>query len=81
MEVSNRFIVMKKHIEDAPKASDLELRTEDLTLSVQPGSDEIMVKNLYISIDPYQMNRMKRQSCSHNTIGFAVPITPGQVIS
>ncbi|XP_054820170.1 2-alkenal reductase (NADP(+)-dependent)-like [Prosopis cineraria] len=80
MEVSNRFAVIKNHIEDAPQESHFELKTESLSLSLMAGSDDIVVKNLYISIDPYQINRMKSHSSSQKSINFAAPITPNQAI-
>jgi len=80
MEVKNKYIVTKYHIEDAPRESHFGLETETISLSVAPGSDDIIVKNLYISIDPYQINRLKSYSSSQGTISFASPIDPGQVI-
>ncbi|KAK7327692.1 hypothetical protein VNO77_21780 [Canavalia gladiata] len=80
MEVTNKYIVIKHHIEDAPKESHFEFKTGAFALSVTPGSDDIIVKNLCISIDPYQINRMKSYSASQSAISFAVPITPGEAI-
>ncbi|KAJ7956687.1 2-alkenal reductase (NADP(+)-dependent)-like [Quillaja saponaria] len=80
MEVTNRYIAIKNHIDGAPKESDFELRTSALALSVDPGSGDMVVKNLYVSIDPYQVNRMKNYSSSHKSIRFSVAITPGEVI-
>lgn len=80
MEVQNKYIVIKHHIEDAPKEAIFELKTGTIALSVAPGSDDIIVKNLYISIDPYQINRMKLSSSSQGTSSFAAPINPGEVI-
>ncbi|KAI9117287.1 hypothetical protein K1719_011453 [Acacia pycnantha] len=80
MEVSNRFIVIKDHIEEAPKESHFNLKTESLSLSVVSDSDDVIVRNLYISIDPYQINRMKSHSSSQKAVNFAVPITPNQAI-
>lgn len=80
MEVTNKYIVIKQHIEDAPKESHFELKTEAFDLSLKHGSDDVIVQNLYISIDPYLLNRMKSHSASHNAISFATPLTPGQVI-
>jgi NADPH-dependent curcumin reductase CurA len=79
MELTNKYIVIKHHIEDAPKESHFEIKSEAIGLSLEPGSDDVIVKNLYISIDPYLINRMKSQSASHNAISFATPLIPGQV--
>ncbi|BAT79758.1 hypothetical protein LR48_Vigan04g037400 [Vigna angularis] len=80
MEVKNKYIVIKHHFEDAPKEANFELKTGTIALSVAPGSDDIIVKNLYISIDPYQINRMKLSSSSQGTSSFAAPINPGEAI-
>eukprot|EP00257_Ricinus_communis_P019126 XP_015578029.1 2-alkenal reductase (NADP(+)-dependent) [Ricinus communis] len=81
MEVRNRFITIKRHIEGTPKESDFELKAETLDLSsVESGSSYIILKHLYVSIDPYQMNRMKSYSSSHKAINAASPIAPGHVI-
>ncbi|KAI6681676.1 hypothetical protein NL676_035557 [Syzygium grande] len=64
MEVANKYATLKTPIEGAPKESDFELKTSPLALLLDPGLDEMIVKNLYLSIDPYQLNRMKRYSKS-----------------
>ncbi|XP_052110685.1 uncharacterized protein LOC107465161 isoform X3 [Arachis duranensis] len=80
MEVSNKYIVIKHHFEDAPKESDFEIKTETLDLSVEEGSDDMIVKNLYISINPFQINRMKSFSASQDVISYSTRITPGRAI-
>ncbi|KAK9269218.1 hypothetical protein L1049_000988 [Liquidambar formosana] len=80
MEVTNKYITINTHIEGAPQESDFELKAAALSLSVEPGSNDVIVKNLYLSIDPYQINRMKSFSSSQKTSDFAVGIIPGQAI-
>ncbi|XP_019189486.1 PREDICTED: NADP-dependent alkenal double bond reductase P2-like [Ipomoea nil] len=80
MEVRNKYVSIRNNIDGAPQESDFELNTEILSLSVEPGSKDVIVKNLYVSIDPYQLNRMKSQSSSQKSINFAVAITPGERI-
>jgi NADPH-dependent curcumin reductase CurA len=79
MEVNNRYITITKHIQGSAKESDFELKVAPLGLSVEPGSNDIIVKNLCVSIDPYQLNRMKSYSSSQKTAQAAVGISPGQV--
>lgn len=79
MEVNNSYIVIKSHIDGNPKESDFETKSETLTLSVEPGCNEIIVKNLYVSIDPYQINRMKSKSSSQKASSYAVALSPGKV--
>ncbi|KAI3443795.1 hypothetical protein Pfo_000460 [Paulownia fortunei] len=73
-EVKNKFVAIKGHINGAPTESDFEIMTETVSLSAR--TKEVIVKNLYVSVDPYQLNRMKSHSSSHAAINFAAPITP-----
>ncbi|RVW28501.1 2-alkenal reductase (NADP(+)-dependent) [Vitis vinifera] len=79
MEVTNKYVTVKTHIDgSAPQESDFELKTTALHLSVEPGSKDVIVKNLYVSIDPYQINRMKIVCSSQKLVSTADGITPGQ---
>ncbi|XP_022899571.1 2-alkenal reductase (NADP(+)-dependent)-like [Olea europaea var. sylvestris] len=80
MEVMNRFIVIKASIDGFPQESEFEIKTETLSLSIGVGTNQVLVKNLYVSIDPYQLNRMKSQSSSQSAINFASTIIPGEAI-
>lgn len=79
MEVNNKYIAIKNNISGTPKESDFEIKNESLSLSIEPGSKVVIVKNLYVSIDPYQINRMKSQSSSQQAKTYSVAITPGEV--
>lgn len=74
--ISNRYIIIKTHINGAPQESDFELKTKALA----PGSDDTVVRNVYISIDPYQLNRMKNKDESQKASDFSSAITPGEEI-
>ncbi|KAI3951245.1 hypothetical protein MKW92_009504 [Papaver armeniacum] len=81
MGVENRYVTLKNQLErdEEPKESDFEFKTS--TISLAPSNDdEVIVQNLYVSIDPYQINRMKKQSSSHKAINFAFALSPGQAI-
>ncbi|GAB4828291.1 hypothetical protein Ancab_035205 [Ancistrocladus abbreviatus] len=78
--VSNEYVTIKAHIEGAPKESDFELKSAPLSVAVESGSNHILVKCLTVSIDPYQLNRMKSHSSSHEAISVAAEITPGEPI-
>ncbi|CAK9182158.1 unnamed protein product [Ilex paraguariensis] len=71
---------MKHHIDGSPLESDFEIKMETLSLSVEPGSKDVIVKNLYVSIDPYQLNRMKTYSSSQTAVSFSGSLTPGLAI-
>ncbi|XP_066378191.1 NADP-dependent alkenal double bond reductase P2-like [Miscanthus floridulus] len=76
MEVVNRYVATRHHIEGAPTEADFEVKEE--TARWAPDSGEVLVRNLYLSIDPYQLNRMKRSSASHLAVDS---ILPGQRIA
>ncbi|PON88989.1 Alcohol dehydrogenase superfamily, zinc-type [Trema orientale] len=80
MEVINRYVTVKTQINGEPKESDFEIKSTPLVLSAEPGSNDVVLKNLYVSIDPYQINRLKAFSSTQKTSGYATAITPGQVI-
>lgn len=79
MEVTNKYVVIKHHIEEAPQESHFQLKTEAFAVSVEAGSDDIIVKNLYVSVDPNNINRMKRYSPSQSSVSAAARIIPGKV--
>jgi len=74
MEVVNRYVATRHHIEGAPTEADFEVVVD--TARWTPDSGEVLVRNLFLSIDPYQLNRMKRSSASHGAVDG---ILPGQV--
>ncbi|XAR57356.1 2-alkenal reductase [Bertholletia excelsa] len=66
MEMVNKYITMKAHIEGAPEESAFEMKTEYVSLSLLPGSNDVVVKTLYSF------------SSSQKAIGFAARISPGE---
>lgn len=50
----NKQVILKAYIDRPPRDSDLEIRTSAAILSkAPPGSKAVLVKNLYLSVDPY----------------------------
>ncbi|XP_030511152.1 2-alkenal reductase (NADP(+)-dependent)-like [Cannabis sativa] len=80
MEVMNRYVTIKTQINGDPKESDFEIKCSSIVVSAQPGSNDVVLRNLYVSIDPYQINRLKTHSSSQNTSSYATAILPGEVI-
>lgn len=82
MEVINKFVSLKAHIDGSPQETNFEIITETLPLSIVAGSKDVLVKNIYVSIDPYQLNRMKSLSSSQTSgSSYAVGVALGQVSS
>ncbi|XP_068648472.1 2-alkenal reductase (NADP(+)-dependent)-like isoform X2 [Aristolochia californica] len=80
MEVENTFVTIKSHVGGHPSESDFELRKHLLPVTVLEGSNDVVVKNLYVSIDPYQLNRMKEHSPSQSAVNFSLRLVPGDRI-
>ncbi|RAL48263.1 hypothetical protein DM860_005687 [Cuscuta australis] len=75
-EVSNKQIILKNYVSAGiPKESDMELRTTTLQLKAPEGSNAVLVKNLYLSCDPYMRNRMRNIQGS-----YVESFTPGSPI-
>ncbi|OMO50975.1 Alcohol dehydrogenase superfamily, zinc-type [Corchorus capsularis] len=59
--VSNKQVVIKNYVSGFPKESDMEIITGSIKLKVESGSKAILVKNLYLSCDPYMRLLMRPQ--------------------
>jgi NADPH-dependent curcumin reductase CurA len=55
MKMISREIRLKSHPEGIPKKSDFELAEVPVP---EPGGNQLLVKNLYMSVDPYMRGRM-----------------------
>lgn len=75
-EVSNKQIVLRDYVTGFPKESDMVLKTGMIRLKVPEGSKAIVVKNLYLSCDPYMRNRMSKSDGPSYVDSF----TPGSVL-
>ncbi|CAI0542939.1 unnamed protein product [Linum tenue] len=73
MELTNRTIVTRNYIDGAPKESDFEVRSRVVSLSREPAGS-VIVRSLYVSIDPYQLTRMKSDSSSQSYSSLATGI-------
>ncbi|KAK9725275.1 hypothetical protein RND81_05G133300 [Saponaria officinalis] len=59
-EVSNKQVFLKKYVVGFPKESDMEIKVSKIRLKLAENSNEntILLKNLYLSCDPYMRSRM-----------------------
>ncbi|XP_057772288.1 2-alkenal reductase (NADP(+)-dependent)-like [Salvia miltiorrhiza] len=75
-EMSNKQIILKDYVKGSPKESDMILKTSTVELKVPDGCDgAVLVKNLYLSCDPFVVVRMMKMEDS-----YFDSYTPGQVI-
>ncbi|KAL6006318.1 hypothetical protein ACLOJK_040365 [Asimina triloba] len=80
MEVENKYVTIRHCIDGSPSETDFEMKTAILPLKVDEGSQDVILKNILVSIDPYQLNRMKNYSSSQLTAAFATRISAGEVV-
>lgn len=82
-EVSNRQVVLRDYVTGFPKESDMLLKTSSIKLRVPQDDEEdstgtgagaILVKNLYLSCDPYMRHCMNKMDG-----GFIQGFAPGLV--
>ncbi|KAG9446924.1 hypothetical protein H6P81_013052 [Aristolochia fimbriata] len=59
-EVSNKQIILRDYVTGFPKESDMLLSSPKVSLKVPRGSSAVLVKNLYLSCDPYMRIRMQK---------------------
>ncbi|KAG2258732.1 hypothetical protein Bca52824_078026 [Brassica carinata] len=59
--VRNKQVILKHYINGFPEESDLMIVTapDTMELKVKPGSSTILVKNLFLSCDPYMGTFMR----------------------
>ena len=75
-EVTNRQVILKRYVSGCPTVDDMEVVAGAVRLAVPPGSPAVLVKNLYLSCDPYMRTRMTRHSEHSN---FVPDYVPGKV--
>ncbi|KAF9610777.1 hypothetical protein IFM89_024633 [Coptis chinensis] len=76
IQIENKQIIFKNYIDGRnPNESDMELKISKVNLKVPKGCGAILVKNLYLSCDPYMRGRMRDYADS-----YIPPFVPGQAI-
>lgn len=57
-EVNNKQVIFKDYVSGFPTDTDMYMNTSTISLKVPEGSQAVLVKNLYLSCDPYMRARM-----------------------
>ncbi|KAJ9169220.1 hypothetical protein P3X46_017432 [Hevea brasiliensis] len=73
--VENKQVIFKGYVERAPRETDMEVRIGTVEVKTPKGSGAFLVKNLYLSCDPYMRGRMRDYHGS-----YIPPFVPGQPI-
>ncbi|KAG5569327.1 hypothetical protein H5410_059093 [Solanum commersonii] len=74
--MNNKRIILKHYVEGYPKESDMEFKNNNIKLNVPEGSNVVVLKNLYLSCDPYMRSRMSKLEGS-----YVQSFTPGSPIT
>jgi len=75
-EVGNKQIIFKDYVTGFLKEEDMVLSFSTAKTKVPEGSTAVLVKNLYLSCDPYMRVLMSKAT----VVDFFKPLTPGSVI-
>ncbi|KAK9288270.1 hypothetical protein L1049_016720 [Liquidambar formosana] len=75
--VSNKQVILRNYATGFPKETDLMLSTGTIHLEVPEGSNAVLVKNLYLSCDPYMVFCM----LGDDNHSIAASVTPGSVMN
>ena len=70
----NKQVVLERYIEGAPNETDMAMKIGKIELKAPKGSGAFLVKNLYLSCDPYMRGRMRNFHGS-----YIPPYVPAQV--
>lgn len=60
-EVSNKQVILKGYVTGFPKEADMYVKTSPIKLKLpedESSNNAVLVKNLYLSCDPYMRGRM-----------------------
>ncbi|KAL5577472.1 hypothetical protein UlMin_019171 [Ulmus minor] len=76
-EVTNKQVVLKDYVSGFLKESDMVLTTSTLKLKLPEGSKGVLVKNLYLSCDPYMRDRMNNTG----SLSYFESFKPGSPIT
>uniref|UniRef100_A0A6M2FBZ7 Enoyl reductase (ER) domain-containing protein n=1 Tax=Populus davidiana TaxID=266767 RepID=A0A6M2FBZ7_9ROSI len=76
-EVSNKQVALKNYVTGLPKESDMQIiTTNTIKLRVPEGTkDAVLVKNLYLSCDPYMRERMSASDGGFPSFELGKPLT------
>ncbi|KAG9155290.1 hypothetical protein Leryth_021319 [Lithospermum erythrorhizon] len=78
--VKNKQVIFKGYDTEFPKQSDMLINTENtIKLKIPEGSNGVLVKNLYLSCDPYM--RLRMNSPDKNSGSYFSSFEPGSPIT
>ncbi|KAJ1399399.1 Polyketide synthase, enoylreductase domain [Sesbania bispinosa] len=73
-QVRNKQVVLRDYVTGFPKESDMNVIESTITLKLPEGSNEVLLKNLYLSCDPYMRILMSKDTAAG--LGSYTPGSP-----
>jgi NADPH-dependent curcumin reductase CurA len=58
--VQNKKVVLRRHVTGFPTEDDMEITVDTVGLRVPAGLTAVLIKNLYLSCDPWMCGRMSK---------------------
>ncbi|XP_048333060.2 2-alkenal reductase (NADP(+)-dependent) [Ziziphus jujuba] len=74
--ISNKQVIFRDYVSGFPKESDLFISSSTTKLKLPEGSNGVLVKNLYLSCDPYLRIRMRKIDDPNNLFQSFIPGSP-----
>jgi NADPH-dependent curcumin reductase CurA len=69
-QVRNKQVILRDYVSGFPKESDMIIVDSTITLKLPEGSNDVLLKNLYLSCDPYMRNLMNKPQGIPNPLSY-----------
>ena len=66
--VQNKKVALRRYVTGLPTEEDMEIIVDTISLRVPAGQTAVLVKNLYLSCDPWMRDRMSKHDDSDPTV-------------
>ncbi|XP_066342852.1 2-alkenal reductase (NADP(+)-dependent)-like [Miscanthus floridulus] len=66
--VQNKKVALRRYVTGLPTEEDMEIVVDTISLRVPAGQTAVLVKNLYLSCDPWMRDRMSKHDDSDPTV-------------
>ncbi|CAL0324370.1 unnamed protein product [Lupinus luteus] len=75
-QVRNKQVILSNYVTGFPTESDFNIVESTITLELPEGSNDVLIKNLYLSCDPYMRSLMSEGPARKGSLSY----TPGSPI-
>jgi NADPH-dependent curcumin reductase CurA len=78
--VSNKQVILRDYVSGFPNESDMYVTIGTVKVKVPQGSNALLVKNLYLSCDPYMRYLMRPNTSTSIEATYIAPFKPGSSV-